>query len=262
MLSLLHQRHRCGVPLLQLHVQHLTAGGFRVGRQPRQCSSAAMLPGESSQGLQGPPLPPGQGDGQGGNFASPRAASSLACSTSDDEGVGLKGGQHLVQLSSSRGPRLRPNYFLALQLSQSEKTVSAIETVQKSLVGSVPQLRSALVESATAHLTLMVMHLEKEKRLDRATDTALDVDHEACHEDVSKPEASSTQQEPGATSAQLPEGKRQDGHGESGTITVARAEEVLAAAGAVLEAQGLRKPVEVVMRGLGNFNNRVHMHVS
>lgn len=60
-------------------------------------------------------------------------------------------------LKSSR--HAKPDHFLALQVSHSETLRSAVTTVQKSLLQAAPHLSPALVDPATAHITLGVLSL-------------------------------------------------------------------------------------------------------
>jgi A-kinase anchor protein 7 len=60
-------------------------------------------------------------------------------------------------IKSSRHPR--PDHFLALQVSHSETLRSAVTRVQTSLVQAAPHLSPALVDPATAHITLGVLSL-------------------------------------------------------------------------------------------------------
>lgn len=55
-----------------------------------------------------------------------------------------------------------PTHFLALQVSQAQNVVRAIEHVQMCLVEHLPMLRDALVDPASAHLTLCVAELADE----------------------------------------------------------------------------------------------------
>ena len=51
----------------------------------------------------------------------------------------------------------RPTHFVAVQVSHEPHVIEAIEKVQTSLVSHTAGLREALVDSVTAHMTLMVM---------------------------------------------------------------------------------------------------------
>lgn len=64
--------------------------------------------------------------------------------------------------------RTRPNCFVAIRVSQFPQVTAAIKTVQNSLVQYASQLNGALVDPATAHLTLMVMTLQQNKELNQA----------------------------------------------------------------------------------------------
>ncbi|GMH35241.1 hypothetical protein BSKO_03109 [Bryopsis sp. KO-2023] len=55
---------------------------------------------------------------------------------------------------------LRPTHFLSLQVSQSEQVTESIKKIHQSMVAKYPGLQPALVDPASAHLTLMVMHLD------------------------------------------------------------------------------------------------------
>ena len=55
-----------------------------------------------------------------------------------------------------------PTHFLAMQVSQAQSMVRAIEQVQTCLVEHLPDLSAALVDPASAHLTLCVAELAGE----------------------------------------------------------------------------------------------------
>lgn len=54
---------------------------------------------------------------------------------------------------------MSPTHFLALQVSQSASAIRALEHVQRYLVEHTPALRDAVVDPASAHLTLCVAAL-------------------------------------------------------------------------------------------------------
>ena len=56
---------------------------------------------------------------------------------------------------------MSPTHFLALQVSQSASAVRALEHVQRYLVEHTPALRDAIVDPASAHLTLCVAALRE-----------------------------------------------------------------------------------------------------
>lgn len=56
---------------------------------------------------------------------------------------------------------MSPTHFLALQVSQSASAVRALERVQRYLVEHTPALRDAVVDPASAHLTLCVAALRE-----------------------------------------------------------------------------------------------------
>ena len=62
----------------------------------------------------------------------------------------------------------RPNFFFALQVSQSAAVTAAIKSVHDSLVQHADDLQAALVEPETAHLTVMVTALDSEEEVQHA----------------------------------------------------------------------------------------------
>ena len=62
----------------------------------------------------------------------------------------------------------RPNFFFALQVSQSAAVTAAIKSVHDSLVQHAKDLQAALVEPETAHLTVMVTALDSEEEVQHA----------------------------------------------------------------------------------------------
>lgn len=69
----------------------------------------------------------------------------------------------------STGTRpVRPNYFLALQLSSFPAITAAITTVQKTLLEQLPAAQAALVDPQTAHMTVMVAALQTEEEVQSA----------------------------------------------------------------------------------------------
>ena len=54
-----------------------------------------------------------------------------------------------------KAPPPRPNYFLALQVSQSPSVVAAIGKVHAAVSKHSPHLKKACVEAASSHLTLV-----------------------------------------------------------------------------------------------------------
>ncbi len=77
---------------------------------------------------------------------------------------------------------IRPNFFFALQVSQSKAVVAAIKSVHSSLLQHSAGLQAALVEPETAHLTILVTAQQAQDDVQRAeaameslaADTALD----------------------------------------------------------------------------------------
>jgi hypothetical protein len=78
--------------------------------------------------------------------------------------------QLLNGTAGCEGSRTSPTHFLAVQ---AETLAPTVERIQASLVAHTPALAAALVDAVTAHLTLMVLRLDSEQRLDLAMD-ALD----------------------------------------------------------------------------------------
>lgn len=66
----------------------------------------------------------------------------------------------------SKSPR--PNYFLALQLSNSPAVIEAISRVQQSLIKHLPAVQAALVDPQSAHMTVMVAALQSEEEVQTA----------------------------------------------------------------------------------------------
>lgn len=62
----------------------------------------------------------------------------------------------------------RPNYFLALQLSNFPAVTAAITAVQTSLTEHSPAVQAALVDPESAHMTLMVAALHSEEEVQKA----------------------------------------------------------------------------------------------
>ncbi|KAF6251042.1 AKAP7 2'5' RNA ligase-like domain-containing protein [Scenedesmus sp. NREL 46B-D3] len=58
-----------------------------------------------------------------------------------------------------KAPPPRPTHFLALQVSHSPQVRAAIAAVHAGLVAAAPHLEDALLDPATAHLTIMVLNL-------------------------------------------------------------------------------------------------------
>ena len=77
---------------------------------------------------------------------------------------------------------IRPNFFFALQVSQSKAVVAAIKSVHSSLLQHSAGPQAALVEPETAHLTILVTAQQAQDDVQRAeaameslaADTALD----------------------------------------------------------------------------------------
>ena len=62
----------------------------------------------------------------------------------------------------------RPNYLLALQLSNFPAVTAAITAIQTTLTEHSPALQAALVDSESAHMTLMVAALQSEEEVQKA----------------------------------------------------------------------------------------------
>ena len=62
----------------------------------------------------------------------------------------------------------RPNFFFALQVSQSASVTAAIMSIHDSLVQHSKDLQAALVEPETAHLTVMVTALDSKQEIQHA----------------------------------------------------------------------------------------------
>ncbi|KAK9817820.1 hypothetical protein WJX72_002712 [[Myrmecia] bisecta] len=71
--------------------------------------------------------------------------------------------------AAPRRGKPRPDHFLALQLSHSPEIQAAMASIQASLTQHTPALHRALVDPASAHMTLMVMHLGTEALMEQAT---------------------------------------------------------------------------------------------
>ncbi|KAL0044495.1 hypothetical protein WJX82_009602 [Trebouxia sp. C0006] len=72
---------------------------------------------------------------------------------------------------------IRPNFFFALQVSQSKAVVAAIKSVHSSLLQHSAGLQAALVEPETAHLTILVTAQQAQDDV-----LFLDVKQDAQHE--------------------------------------------------------------------------------
>ena len=76
---------------------------------------------------------------------------------------------HVCRRARSPGHKgKRPNFFFALQVSQSAAVTAAIKSVHDSLVQHAKDLQAALVEPETAHLTVMVTALDSEEEVRHA----------------------------------------------------------------------------------------------
>lgn len=76
---------------------------------------------------------------------------------------------HVCRRARSPGHKgKRPNFFFALQVSQSAAVTAAIKSVHDSLVQHARDLQAALVEPETAHLTVMVTALISEEEIQHA----------------------------------------------------------------------------------------------
>lgn len=84
-------------------------------------------------------------------------------STSKDEGQGLS------PKGKKKPKRIMPNYFLAIRVSNPQ-IHSGIQIVQDSITAHNEKLTPALIPLATLHLTLMVMHLEDDEQIQKATE--------------------------------------------------------------------------------------------
>ncbi|XP_078369370.1 uncharacterized protein LOC144653289 [Oculina patagonica] len=82
-------------------------------------------------------------------------------SASKDDGLSPKG--------KKKPKRITPNYFLAIRVSNPQ-IHSGIKIVQDSITTHNEKLTAALIPLATLHLTLMVMHLEDEEQIQKATE--------------------------------------------------------------------------------------------
>lgn len=82
-------------------------------------------------------------------------------SVSKDDGLLPKG--------KKKPKRITPNYFLAIRVS-SPQIHSAIKVVQDSITTHNEELTPALIPLATLHLTLMVIHLENDEQIQKATE--------------------------------------------------------------------------------------------
>ena len=78
-----------------------------------------------------------------------------------DDGLSPKG--------KKKPKRITPNYFLAIRVS-SPQIHSAIKIVQDSITTHNEKLTPALIPLATLHLTIMVIHLENDEQIQRATE--------------------------------------------------------------------------------------------
>ena len=65
--------------------------------------------------------------------------------------------------------RIMPNYFLAIRVSNPQ-IHSGIKIVQDSITTHTEKLTPALIPLATLHLTIMVMHLEDDEQIQKATE--------------------------------------------------------------------------------------------
>ena len=65
--------------------------------------------------------------------------------------------------------RITPNYFLAIRVSNPQ-IHSAIKIVQDSITTHNEKLAPALIPLATLHLTIMVIHLENDEQIQKATE--------------------------------------------------------------------------------------------
>jgi len=84
-----------------------------------------------------------------------------SASGSKDNGLLLKG--------KKKPKRITPNYFLAIRVSNPQ-IHSAIKNVQDSITTHNEKLTPALIPLETLHLTLMVIHLENDEQIQKATE--------------------------------------------------------------------------------------------
>ena len=75
----------------------------------------------------------------------------------------------LSQNGKKKAKRITPNYFLAIRVS-SPQIHSGIKIVQDSITTHNDKLTPALVSLSTLHLTLMVIHLESDEQIQKATE--------------------------------------------------------------------------------------------
>lgn len=75
----------------------------------------------------------------------------------------------LLLIGKKKPKRITPNYFLAIRVS-SPQIHSVIKIVQDSITTHNDKLTPALVSLATLHLTLMVIHLESDEQIQKATE--------------------------------------------------------------------------------------------
>ncbi|XP_074654994.1 A-kinase anchor protein 7-like isoform X2 [Tubulanus polymorphus] len=63
-------------------------------------------------------------------------------------------------MSSQHIKRIRPNYFVALQVTNPQ-IHSALSDVQAQILAKCPEIEEAMVDIKTLHVTVMVLHVEK-----------------------------------------------------------------------------------------------------
>ena len=75
----------------------------------------------------------------------------------------------LLPKGKKKPKKITPNYFLAIRVSNPQ-IHSAIKIVQDSITTNNEKLTPALIPLATLHLTLMVIHLENDEQIQKATE--------------------------------------------------------------------------------------------
>ena len=91
---------------------------------------------------------------------------------SDDEDTDMASGSKddgLLPNGKKKPKKITPNYFLAIRVSNPQ-IHSGIKIVQDSITTHNEKLTPALIPLATLHLTLMVIHLENDEQLQKATE--------------------------------------------------------------------------------------------
>lgn len=97
----------------------------------------------------------------------PQLNASLEDGKSDAAGTCVNGDNGLFSPRNKRPKRIQPNFFLAVRI-HNPQIHTGIKVIQDSIATHNKKLKPAFVSLATLHVTLMVMHLEDAKEIEKA----------------------------------------------------------------------------------------------